>query len=299
MTKLHRNSHTPALINEQEAFLKEGDVLKKISGKKIRYSGKLPSVIHTWNAEAEQYYKSISFSYGNGMCLEETVTPPSVFAEVAPGEVQDENAQEAGQAASRPESENFYTSYLWGYENNYPVAKAENARNNQVAYTSFETPDAGNWRYNQEGVSQTGESGRGRVFQGELRWSSVTAGKYKITFWAKGSGTVSLTYPAGNSLENKYFTASDSWEPVEWVIDLEESKGLLINSGAALIDDVRLHPVSATMGTYTYEPGVGISSQADGNLKATFYEYDRHNRLKRIKDHEGNILEEYTYHYMR
>jgi YD repeat-containing protein len=53
------------------------------------------------------------------------------------------------------------------------------------------------------------------------------------------------------------------------------------------------------MTTYTYLPGIGISSMADANLRTTSYEYDGHNRLKRIKDHDGNILEEYSYNYMK
>ncbi len=49
--------------------------------------------------------------------------------------------------------------------------------------------------------------------------------------------------------------------------------------------------------TYTYKPLVGITSETDIAGKTTYYEYDNLNRLKIIRDHDGNILKKYEYHY--
>jgi len=49
--------------------------------------------------------------------------------------------------------------------------------------------------------------------------------------------------------------------------------------------------------TYTYKPFVGMTSQTDPGGVITFYEYDNFNRLKVIKDKDGNILKTYDYHY--
>ncbi|MCL6220150.1 hypothetical protein [Zunongwangia pacifica] len=49
--------------------------------------------------------------------------------------------------------------------------------------------------------------------------------------------------------------------------------------------------------TYDYDPSVGIVSLIDpAGLEISFF-YDSNGRLKMIKDDEGNIIEEYNYHY--
>lgn len=49
--------------------------------------------------------------------------------------------------------------------------------------------------------------------------------------------------------------------------------------------------------TYQYKVGVGMIKQTDPKGLTTTYEYDDFNRLKHIKDHNGDILEAYDYHY--
>ncbi len=68
-------------------------------------------------------------------------------------------------------------------------------------------------------------------------------------------------------------------------------------SDGTAIDEVRVYPVDALMTTYTYKPLVGMTSETDPSGRIIFYEYDDFGRLKRIKDEEGKILQEYDYHY--
>jgi YD repeat-containing protein len=49
--------------------------------------------------------------------------------------------------------------------------------------------------------------------------------------------------------------------------------------------------------TYTYDPLIGITSITDPRGRTMYYEYDDFNRLKWVKDHEGNILSENEYKY--
>jgi YD repeat-containing protein len=63
------------------------------------------------------------------------------------------------------------------------------------------------------------------------------------------------------------------------------------------IDDVRFCPVDAQMSTYTYDPLVGMTSVTDPKNETTTYEYDSLQRLKNVKDKDGNIIKQTTYHY--
>ncbi len=53
----------------------------------------------------------------------------------------------------------------------------------------------------------------------------------------------------------------------------------------------------ALITTYTYKRGVGITSMTDPNGLTTKYFYDAFNRLVKVLDHKGNIIQTYKYHY--
>lgn len=53
----------------------------------------------------------------------------------------------------------------------------------------------------------------------------------------------------------------------------------------------------ALVTTYSYKPLVGMTTQADPQGKTTYYEYDSFQRLKDLKDYQGNILKTWDYHY--
>ncbi|MCX2496399.1 RHS repeat protein [Pedobacter sp. PF22-3] len=55
-------------------------------------------------------------------------------------------------------------------------------------------------------------------------------------------------------------------------------------------------PEAAVTG-YTYKPLVGMTSQTDAKGMTITYEYDAFQRLKTIKDQNGNILKQTDYHY--
>jgi len=49
--------------------------------------------------------------------------------------------------------------------------------------------------------------------------------------------------------------------------------------------------------TYTHQPLVGVRSQTDAKGMTSYYHYDSFQRLKHIKDQNGNIIRSYDYHY--
>ncbi len=54
---------------------------------------------------------------------------------------------------------------------------------------------------------------------------------------------------------------------------------------------------NALITTYTYDPLIGITSITDSRGEAVYYEYDNFNRLKFIKDAQGNLTQETQYNY--
>lgn len=59
----------------------------------------------------------------------------------------------------------------------------------------------------------------------------------------------------------------------------------------------QLAPNPVQVWTYTFDPLVGMTSMTDPRGMTTHYKYDHHNRLEFILDEQGELLEEYKYHY--
>ncbi|MDQ0477483.1 hypothetical protein [Chryseobacterium sp. MDT2-18] len=49
--------------------------------------------------------------------------------------------------------------------------------------------------------------------------------------------------------------------------------------------------------TYTYDPLIGVRSITPPSGLREYYFYDAANRLKEVRDSNGNVLKEYQYHY--
>ncbi|MBB6236401.1 YD repeat-containing protein [Pedobacter sp. AK013] len=79
------------------------------------------------------------------------------------------------------------------------------------------------------------------------------------------------------------------------------SIGVQLNPDKTVIDNL-LAPLKASMPsiqimTFTYYPLGDIKTITDAKGMVTYYEYDEFQRLKVIKDQNGNIVKSYDYHY--
>ena len=63
------------------------------------------------------------------------------------------------------------------------------------------------------------------------------------------------------------------------------------------LNNLRVSLPKALVSTYTYDPLIGVTSMTDARGQTVHYEYDEFNRLKHVKDEDGNILSENQYHY--
>lgn len=83
------------------------------------------------------------------------------------------------------------------------------------------------------------------------------------------------------------------------LIDRVANASIPASSDLNAINDLRTNAAlkNAQITTYTYRPLIGMTSQTDVNGRTTFYEYDSFGRLTYIKDHDGNVLQLFEYHY--
>ncbi len=63
------------------------------------------------------------------------------------------------------------------------------------------------------------------------------------------------------------------------------------------LNALRTNLPNAVVTTYTHIPLVGVSTITDSKGLKTTYEYDSFNRLKWVKDQDGNVLQKYCYNY--
>lgn len=90
-------------------------------------------------------------------------------------------------------------------------------------------------------------------------------------------------------------TIDDTWRLVETT----SSTSITISGSGTIIDEIRVHPTTSQMTTYTIKPQIGIWSQMDAKNQGTYYQYDPFGRLETVKNEDGHLLKHYEYTYIK
>lgn len=194
------------------------------------------------------------------------------------------------------------TSYLWGYNRQYPVAAGRNAGQFDIAYVDFEaaetnllltgvtTPlDASAPAGKRVGVLTAPNS---RI----TKYGLSSAKTYVLTYWIK-DGTSMPKFPLGTVSAAEHIRTKGTWKCYRHRVSAGTSFMIEPLSGTMRIDDIRIHPLDAQLDTYTYDPLIGMTSHTDGSGNVFYYEYDGFGRLQLIRDLNGHVVEDYRYNY--
>ena len=202
-----------------------------------------------------------------------------------------------GNTVTENKSADAFHTYVYDYQNIYPVAEIVNADSGDVAYTSFEADGTGNWSINGGSVDNTHSiTGRNSYQSGTItKFGLNPATTYIVSYWSQNGaysipGTISGYPQQGKTV---------SYHNPAWTLYVHKVTGqsaITVNA-TGHIDELRLYPATAQMTTYTYDPLVGMTTQMDAGSRATYYEYDGLQRLKRVRDQDYNILKTIEYAY--
>lgn len=184
-------------------------------------------------------------------------------------------------------------SYIWDKWNKSILAEVTNASAADVAVTSFEDLGNGNWTISGGSYdlryAYTGNQSYKLSAGVTISKSGLTSGKtYIVSYWSRsgsltvnsGSGTAGITRNGWTYYQHS-FTGATS----------------VSITGTTSIDELRLYPSGALMSSFTYQPGVGITTRCDANGVVNYYEYDTYSRLMLVRDENQRVLKKICYNF--
>lgn len=194
------------------------------------------------------------------------------------------------------------SSTIWDYYHAIAVAQVTNAKQYDIAYTSFEADGTGGWDIdNSNGIDTLTPAITGRRYaalsSAGLTKNSLDINKtYVVSAWVTVSSPPPVFKKNSNTVLNA--VASDThkgWMLYKAEFDNATSISVSAPTGRTLVDEVRLYPLGAAMTTYTHDPLLGITSVCDASNRIMYNEYDLFGRLHIQRNMDGHILKVYEY----
>ncbi|NBW35937.1 MAG: hypothetical protein EBR30_13120 [Cytophagia bacterium] len=195
----------------------------------------------------------------NFVFWDEASTPSTSWLLVSTLEVMDEVR---GLTKQTSDLKGVSSSVIWDPIALRALAKVSNATSSQILYEGFENHTSN--------ISTEAKAGQ-KSYTNSFTVVLPSAGSYLLSYWRKvGAG---------------------SWELMEQMV----SSNSTIGGSGILLDEIRLHPASAYMTTYSYDKYGNVITECNANNEMVYYEYDDFQRLKLIRDKDGNIIQSKFY----
>ncbi len=186
---------------------------------------------------------------------------------------------------------------IWDNSTNLPLAQIDNALYIDVAYNSFESAETGNWTYPAGSVVADATAPTGthaiNLSSNPVTKTGLSSSKsYILSFWKKSGTTYNI---AGGTVSNYIGGRTlNGYQYLEVTVTGATSVSI---TGSGNIDELRLHPSTAQMTTYTYDNFLRLIAECSVNSTITYYDYDSFNRLLDIRDQFGNMRKVFEYNY--
>jgi hypothetical protein len=267
--KLLQDKHIIVPVIEQLQTKKIGNSTYVIGGTLTEYHADKPLQKAIWVLELDNPLLENSFtkSFING-------NNEFIYDSRYTKRIDFEHYDTQGNLLQQRKTDDTPQAFIWGYNSTMPIAQVVNATYKEIYHTSFEDLAT---------ISNEAKTGT-------QSWV-LTGNKYVL-------GTQNLVLEA-----NKKYVFSYWHKPQNggnWTQKRKEivaGQAIETNETTGFIDEVRLYPADALMNTVTYTPLVGKTSETDANGVTSYYVYDDFNRLRYIKDQDGNIIQRFTYKY--
>jgi hypothetical protein len=199
----------------------------------------------------------------------------------------------SGNLGATAKENDIALSYIYDYKSSYPVAEVSGAGPADIAFTGFEAEGKGGWAFSGTPLADSTTPGGRKVYalsSGPVTRTGLAPEKtYTLSYWSKNGAALINGAPAARTVKS-----SGGWVCYEHTVFGTSAVTL---SGAATIDELRLHPKGSFMTSYNYEPGIGMLTACAPNYFFTLYGYDGFGRMQTLSDASRRIVKAYEYRY--